>query len=467
MTAVDHEEISDSADGDNLYDHLTNSRPLQWDRVWRDPAGRRLADYLLQQLEAHERRTAARRRARKATDRALVISAFEMITADLYAGWATSPALWLAYPRRREEYGQKQGRYDAPQLTLTSVVTVADHLLATGFAEQRQGSYRRKANPFADGETGSGYRTRIKATAALAELIEEGFGLSRQDLGHASWRELVRLKGPPDAHQNKPLLDYEDMPETVRMRKALVAINQALSDHDVSLSEPLPVDLSNDRLYRVFNNGSFTQGGRFYGGWWQTINAARRSLILINGEPTVELDFVGLHPRMMYHLEGIALVEPFDPYAIPGFATEELRPLVKLAFNQLVNISGRKRPRAPKETKTVLGKRSYRSLLDAIERHHAPVGRWFRSGRGLELQRLDSDVAEQVMLELQSQGICCLPIHDSFIVPASSESALRAAMIDAYQSHLRIRTGRVCLPAISRSGSFTPAHPIQEDMKDE
>ena len=40
-----------------------------------------------------------------------------------------------------------------------------------------------------------------------------------------------------------------------------------------------------------------------------------------------------------------------------------------------------------------------------------------RSEAGLESQKVDSDVAEQVMLELINEGIPVLPIHDSFIVP--------------------------------------------------
>jgi hypothetical protein len=51
---------------------------------------------------------------------------------------------------------------------------------------------------------------------------------------------------------------------------------------------------------------------------------------------------------------------------------------------------------------------------------------------GLRLQRLDADIAEQVMLHFARQDIPCLGIHDSFIVPQRHEGELRETMIASY-----------------------------------
>jgi len=48
---------------------------------------------------------------------------------------------------------------------------------------------------------------------------------------------------------------------------------------------PQFIQLERFRLYRVFNNGSFDLGGRFYGGWWQRIPRDDRPYITINGQP--------------------------------------------------------------------------------------------------------------------------------------------------------------------------------------
>ena len=52
--------------------------------------------------------------------------------------------------------------------------------------------------------------------------------------------------------------------------------------------------------HRVFNNSSWDQGGRFYGGFWQQIDGILRSRIYMNDKPTVEIDFSGLHVILAY-----------------------------------------------------------------------------------------------------------------------------------------------------------------------
>jgi hypothetical protein len=49
----------------------------------------------------------------------------------------------------------------------------------------------------------------------------------------------------------------------------------------------------------VFNNGSFNEGGRFYGGWWQNFPSDYRQFITINGHTTWEYDYSSLHPAML------------------------------------------------------------------------------------------------------------------------------------------------------------------------
>ena len=41
----------------------------------------------------------------------------------------------------------------------------------------------------------------------------------------------------------------------------------------------------------MFNNSSFDEGGRFYGGWWQRIDGKIRKDIRINKIATVEIDY--------------------------------------------------------------------------------------------------------------------------------------------------------------------------------
>ena len=74
--------------------------------------------------------------------------------------------------------------------------------------------------------------------------------------------------------------------------------------------------------------------------------------------------------------------------------------------------------------------RQAQRLMDAITAKHAPISRMFFTGAGLALQRLDSDIAEAVMREMRRRGIVVLPVHDSFLAPASKATELEAVMIN-------------------------------------
>ncbi|MCP4491502.1 MAG: hypothetical protein GY820_29950, partial [Gammaproteobacteria bacterium] len=75
----------------------------------------------------------------------------------------------------------------------------------------------------------------------------------------------------------------------------------------------------------------------------------------------------------------------------------------------------------------------------AIKFKHAKIRNAFHSDKGAELMRLDSDLAETVMLAMQMAGIVVLPIHDSFLVqeskaPQLEETMLRVAYQAGYES---------------------------------
>src|SRR5690606_32939140 len=134
-------------------------------------------------------------------------------------------------------------------------------------------------------------------------------------------------------------------------------------------------------LYRVFNNGAFDHGGRFYGGWWQQVPSRYRKLITINGFPTAELDYSNMQIAMLYAREGLPLAA--DAYTLDGFPAEK-RKLVKQATFKLINATGR--IEAPRKEELPDGW-DWKRLLAAIEDKHKPISEWFRSGIGLELQR--------------------------------------------------------------------------------
>ena len=164
------------------------------------------------------------------------------------------------------------------------------------------------------------------------------------------------------------------------------------------------VDLVSGRsLYRVFNNGKFTDGGRFYGGWWQGIPSSHRRLTTINGIPTVEVDFSGMQIAMLYARIGRDLEG--DAYAIEGIDSC-YRGLIKTATLKLINATGRSS--AP--LKSALPENmTWKELQEAIKQRHAPIAKFLGSGEGIRLQRLDSDIAEDVIMDMLGRGIVTHP----------------------------------------------------------
>src|SRR5262249_1638443 len=105
--------------------------------------------------------------------------------------------------------------------------------------------------------------------------------------------------------------------------------------------------------------------GRLYTGKFghQSLSKIERKTICIDGGPTVELDYGGLHPRLLYHLGGIDYQD--DPYALWGEqTTKPMRTLTKTLINALINAP------TPQEA---IAACNYRTCLYTSER--APNGR--------------------------------------------------------------------------------------------
>ncbi|MBE7184532.1 MAG: hypothetical protein INR68_09015 [Methylobacterium mesophilicum] len=262
---------------------------------------------------------------------------------------------------------------------------------------------------------------------------------------------LIRMRSSRE--EGKKLITFDHTDETKAMERKLQTYNTFLDDHWIDIaqtdeamlkaiagssSDPsqteeshgcLPDLVFSNHLYRVFNEGSFTKGGRFYGGWWQTIPSKLRKWITIDWHPTAELDFSNMQIIMLYARAGAQLTgDAYEIEGIPG----SYRSLLKTTLLRIINAKGKMR--APEKSDLPDGW-TWQAVLDAVRERHEPIAKFFSTGIGLELQRIDSDIAEQVMLELMTEGIVALPVHDSFIVPLGKEDRLKSAMLKAFAEH--------------------------------
>lgn len=367
---------------------------------------------------------------------------------DLKMAHDTDPLLWVRYSRHKEDYS-RVSRYQQNDISYDRLIPIVDALNDLGYIEHHIG--------FQDRNTGISFQSRMRATQKLASMIT--FDNKDQVYANKSSRpkETIRLKGD----KKKLIHDYEDTRPTKQMRRNLKRINDKLEKTYINLKMPdekyramqglvqcrderLPVDRRQVYLHRVFNNGSFEQGGRFYGPWWHNLpnnpdNDEYRKYITINQKPTVEVDFSGMHPSILYGKEGIDIADS-DPYVLPNFDFHDSRKLLKVIFNTMLCCGEDDRASAlalitDKCREYPIDRVYYPSsqaIVDAFIEKHRCIEEYFFKGYGVHLQYLDSCIAEKVMLYFLEEDAVALPVHDSFIVTANHYEFLLAAMDAAY-----------------------------------
>jgi len=256
--------------------------------------------------------------------------------------------------------------------------------------------------------------------------------------------------------KNGPVKDVHIPPETKAhkaIRGRVKRLNEYLKQHwiDLKLTPEQWVEMSRgwkDRngdyhtlnltkrsLYRVFHDDKLKTGGRFYGGWWQEIPSNFRQNIIVDGKETVECDFSGLHPSILYAKEKHPI--PADPYG--PIAGSKHRDIIKRCFNAMLNSKSRT-TRAPKEIDIRPIGMKWSKIVDRIEQFHAPIKHHFFTSAGMWLMREDSELAEAIMFDYFTAPLqFCLPIHDSFIVHWSWETDLTERMEEAFKNRYGVK----------------------------
>lgn len=200
--------------------------------------------------------------------------------------------------------------------------------------------------------------------------------------------------------------------------------------------EHLEFCLRYEYLHRIFNNSRFDKGGRAYGALHQNLPRHMRRFIMINDQPTVEVDYSAYHILMLYHEQGIDYQE--DPYEV--CEGPEMRDIYKVVGLVAIN--------APNELKACGGlwdqlkkkkiplppyKQPLKTLIKNFKESHPRISQYLYSNVGLELQNRDSQIMNGILVRLMDHGILGLSVYDSVIVKALHEEFLKHVMIEEYE----------------------------------
>lgn len=224
-----------------------------------------------------------------------------------------------------------------------------------------------------------------------------------------------------------------------------------------------------DIWLRRINTLGIDLGGRFFDqGQYQQFDKVSRSSTEIDGELTCSLDFTALHPSLLYEVLGETLDK--DPYPDLKLKQDKVlinkymkyyglskynpaRNLCKLILLCMINASDKKsaisavvhkmyndrgkignikREGSIKfcglNTNPSIGK-----IMDIIENHNKVIARYFYTGVGLKLMKLDSEIIKYVLIKCIENNIVILPLHDEAICKISDKDKVRDFMIEGYE----------------------------------
>lgn len=215
--------------------------------------------------------------------------------------------------------------------------------------------------------------------------------------------------------------------------------------------------------YALFSD-NFKLHGRIYTGKYghQSLRKIERGTIRFDNQPTVELDFSGLHPRMLYHRNGMEY--NCDPYKLWGDdTTDPMRLMAKIFVNSLINAESPataiaacnyamsvwkdggkkilKRGKDLEDARNLYDAHkatglTFKDILPIVMKYHNRIASKFGCDMGIHLMRIDSAIAIRIMQVFADQCVPILGCHDSFIVMKKQAPDLKELMMNTYKEFL-------------------------------
>ncbi len=371
----------------------------------------------------------------------------------LYQAYFSQPRAMLALPMSERFYNASyRTPVPHPFGAVKKILAAAESL---GWLKVDVGSH--------DPEGKRGRVTTVEASGELATQFEQDSYEWR--LLDAPLPDRLILLAEDSEQKVRREIRNDEAPQVSQWRSNIQRINELLLSHcicldgsndvilDVGVSRsahvsqgrvfgPTPLNFSQVTLRRIFARGRLDRGGRFYGGWWQSVPSRYRKYIAIDGELATEADFSAMALRCLYAIEGkdVGNEDLYDVGLSYASSSDPRRKIVKRYVNAVLN-DEKGTYRLPHEEQRILGINA-KELRTRITTRHEPIAHHFHTGIGLRLQFLESEIAEQVMLRLADENEVCLPIHDSFLVRHGIIERLVNLMAEEFERKLG-RKGRV------------------------
>ena len=330
--------------------------------------------------------------------------------------------------RDKADYARAESHY-RPTVFNKRFLSLLDQLHEMGVIVQTKGE-RYKRNYAADfGPSKAKYMSQDSILTRLSAghtIVDQLRSVTRAEvIIETSTQEVVMLKR--DAGSD--LVEYDETPRTMKYRRQMKLVNEHLEKAGSLLAVEGEAKFDNRArfLVRKFTYSNFEKGGRLWGGLWDSPmkKSERETLLRIQGERTVEIDFNSAIIHIAYALHGEEPPRQTDMYSIPGLHPESRPGVKKFISAHLFRESNRKQfPKDQTTSKSIIEdfhssdrSKSYTQVLALIEKvHPALVRDFFGTGVGHHLQFLESQLLVNILLRCREKGLVCLPLHDCLIV---------------------------------------------------
>lgn len=397
---------------------------------------KKLIEEVQQQIEGYEAYFQTRQRARRAADQKTHERMIEAIICDLCLV-QLDPQFDVVHLPLSNKVLRKASRYKSPVLGKTlpyllNIMTAPEMdfvILTKGHKHFRIVDEDLNVVPT------EGLQSTLVPGPKLLSRIER-FGITQADMTWSQEQEPIVLRKTKRPGQMQPeAKEYNDTEQTHHLRAQMQDINAYLAQADITCDHPT-VNPQDRYLRRIFNNGSFDQGGRLYGGFWQRMTSEERAEhIRIKQDAVVECDYGQMGLLLLYAQAGAQDQMPEgDLYDLSGYGIpQECRAGIKKTLQAIIN-SPILPTRLPKGARKHIPSRiSLLDILAATQKKHPKIYPLMTSNIGMQLFRTESDILVEVLEVLRDRGIVALPIHDAVLVADEDKETTQEVMREVFR----------------------------------
>ncbi len=202
--------------------------------------------------------------------------------------------------------------------------------------------------------------------------------------------------------------------------------------------------IRNVYLTRIFTRGGCGRFFQQHAMSYQIIPRQDRKYLTLNGQPTTEIDYSGMHINLLYAKENMGAY-PRDPYMdvakkLTETPDKELREAVKQCILIAINAKDMKNYKKAmfwsnkNEWQLLQNKKiSLEQVMQKFAEIHPQIAKYMNSDSGIWLMYKDSNIMEKVLLKLKEINILALPLHDSIICQQRDRRTVKRIMKEIYQ----------------------------------